>query len=59
MTPLKVAQFLNRLPLSVTQRNKIYMSSPYFSELWVTKRGQNDDITLKSYYRVIITPAIT
>ena len=37
------------LPLSIAQYNKIYILSPFCSELWVTKKGQNDDIQLKSF----------
>ena len=32
------------LPLSIAQSNKIYILSHPCSELWVTKRGHNDDI---------------
>ena len=37
------------LPLSIAQCNKIYILSPSCSQLWITKRGQNDDIKLKSF----------
>ena len=54
----------NPLPLSITQCNKIYSWSPPCSDLWVSERGQNHDIWLKSFelqnisQRVIITPII-
>ena len=49
MTSCKYRQFLNPLPLSITQCHKIYIIPPLCSELWVTKRGQNDDIKLKHF----------
>ena len=37
------------LPLSIAQCNKIYILSPPYSELWVTKRRQNDDTRIKRF----------
>ena len=37
------------LPLSVAQCNKIYILPPPCSELWVTKRRQNDDTRIKHF----------
>ena len=37
------------LPLSITQCNKIYILSPPYSELWVTKRRQSDDARIKRF----------
>ena len=49
MMSRKVRQCLNPLPYSVTQCNKIYISPVPYSELWVTKREQKNDIRLKGF----------